>query len=85
MVPHFIAKKELLLIFSVRVALCFAHLLLLSSESTPLVIRFPIFLTLKHCSSMVLKPGGGEKSSERKAAIFPAPGAPTPFLAASKL
>ncbi len=24
---------------------------------------------------MVLKPGGGEKSSERKAAIFPAPGA----------
>ena len=34
---------------------------------------------------MILRPGGGEKSSERKAAIFPAPGAPTPFLAASKL
>ena len=73
--------------FVLLIALSFssAHRLLLPSNGTHFVIRHPVFIMRKNHSYMVLKPGGGEKSSERKAAIFPAPGAPTPFLAASKL
>ncbi len=42
------------------------------------------FSILNIHSYMACRPGEGEKSSERKAAIFPFPGTPSPFLATFK-
>lgn len=42
------------------------------------------FSLLNIHSYMACRPGEGEKSSERKAAIFPFPGTPSPFLATFK-